>query len=194
MFFRYSTVRAGEHRFCIGDQPVRPRQQFHGIFWVSKNRTMMYDTQLLGSHLITSPPVRSHLGDQRGNLVLRHAQSSQQIFYGVRRCIIGHKGVSKSRLFLSQGVHPDGNRHDNQSFLFAPASSFAAKCRSKERFIHLHQTGQPIMSVPVRYAFADFMSHHPDSFVILDLQFPLHLSNRDPSLGSGHAIYQPKPF
>ena len=194
MLFRYPTVRAGYHCFGIGNQSVRPRQQLHGIFRIFENSPMMCDLQLLGSHLITSPPIRSYLGDQWSNLIFRDAQPSQQIFYGVRRCIIGYKGMSKSRSFFSRAVYPSRNCNDHQGFPFCPSSSFARNCRPKERFIHLHQTGQPIMSVPVRHAFTDFVGHHPDSFVILDLQFPLHLGNRNPGLGSSHAIYQPKPF
>jgi len=194
MLFRYPTVRPGYHCFGIGNHAVRPRQQLHRIFRISENSPMMCDLHFLGGHLIASPPIRSDLGDQWTNFIFRHAQSAQQIFYGIRRCIMGYKGVSKPRPFLSRFVYPSRNRHDHQGFSFGPSSSFAGNCRPKERFIHFHQTGQPVMSVPVRHAFTDFMGHYPDSFVILDLQFPLHLGNGNPSLGGSHAIYQPKPF
>jgi len=104
MFFRYPSVWAGYHCLGIGNQSVRPRQQLHGIFRISENSPMMCDLQLLGSHLITSPSIRSYLGDQWSNLIFWHTQPPQQIFYGVRGCIVGYKGMSKPWSFFSRTV------------------------------------------------------------------------------------------
>ena len=136
MLFRYPAVRSRYHRFGIGNQTVRPRQQLHRIFRVLEDSPVMCDLQLPGSHLITSPSICSYLGDHRGNLIFRHAQPSQQIFYGVRSCIISYKSMSKSRSFFSRFVCPGRNRNDNQGLSFGPSSSFARNCWPEERFIH----------------------------------------------------------
>jgi hypothetical protein len=67
---------------------------------------MMCDLQLLCSHLIASPAIRSYLGDQWSNLIFRHTQPAQQILYGVRGCIIGDKGMSKPWSFFSRTIYP----------------------------------------------------------------------------------------
>jgi len=80
MLLRYPTVRPGYHCLGVGNHAVRPGQQLHGIFRISENSAMMCDLQLLGGHLIASPAIRSDLGDQWSNLILRPTQPSQQIF------------------------------------------------------------------------------------------------------------------
>jgi hypothetical protein len=57
MLIAYSTMGTRDHRFCIGDETVRPGQESHGVFRIAQNGPVMNDSQLLGDLLVASPPV-----------------------------------------------------------------------------------------------------------------------------------------
>jgi hypothetical protein len=142
VFFRNPAMRPGYNGLGISNKPVSPRQHFHRILRISKDRTMMNNSQFLDSDLIAPPSVRPYLSKKRCNLIIRNAQPEQQIFYGIGRSIIGYKGMGKPRL----SCHLDSPMLRLQS---APGLSFrprACACQKMlaQRKIHLSLPNRPI--------------------------------------------------
>jgi len=195
MLCGHPTMRPPQHRFYVGDKPVRPWEQVTRHLGTYQHHTMVRDILILCHFSVGFPAVAADLLDQKLLITFVNSQPIQDPTDGLCRGISDDLRMRKTRALYPLLVDIDRDGNQDSRFPLASTAPLAfTRWRAEEGFIQLHEACQPIPRIPLAHGFADLVGHYPDRLVVSYLKLPLHLSNRYASFRNRHPVDKPKPF
>jgi len=195
MFFRDTTVRTSKYRFCIGNDPMNPREKLSCSFWISKDNFVMRHITPFCCFSIRSPSI----GADRFQKILSffgggsESKPFQKVLNAVCRSIVHHLHVCKAKMFLPLTISIKRYRTKNRTLSPAPSSLFRSLGSENESSIST-KPARLIPGISIRHCFANLVSHQPNGSILFDIKKPLYLRYRYPNFVHRHVVEQPIPL